>query len=137
MSPFPDKSWTPPQLALSPQCLALFLPGLVGEGMEQLEARLLLFLGFSQFAQKFPHRAKLLSVLYLSTFLRETEKNNVSKRVGHLSSAWHVPVEYRSPNGETNQETITQKVIENISPRVILPYPKHCNVSILFLNRLM
>lgn len=51
MSPFPDKSWTAPQLAVSPQCLALFLTGLVGEGREQLEAGLLLFLGSSQFAQ--------------------------------------------------------------------------------------
>lgn len=45
-------------------------PGLVGEGREPL----LLFLGSSQFAQKFPHRAKLLSVLYSSAFLRESGK---------------------------------------------------------------
>lgn len=61
-------------LAASPQSLARLLPGLVGEGREPLAAWLLLFFGSSQFAQKFPHRTKLLSVLCLSTFLHETEK---------------------------------------------------------------
>lgn len=64
-----------------------------GEGRKQLEAWRLLSLGSLQFAQKFPHRAKLLSVLDLSTFLHESEKNNISEQAGHSRSTLPVPVE--------------------------------------------
>lgn len=115
-----------------PSVLGLLSPR---RGCRRKEAWLLLFLGSFHFAQKFPHRAKLLSVLDLSTFLHEKEKNNISEQ-GHVSSTLHVSVEHRAPDGETNREIFTYKVTFEIVSLVRLPYPK-VSCIYFFLKRLM
>ena len=118
-----------------PQSLADFLPGWVGR--EESDWRRDCFSSAPQFAQKFPHRAKLLSVLYLSTFLHETEKNNISGRVGQLAPRCLVLLNTHPGSGETNQETVANKVIfENVSLGIFV-FPNEFNGSVLFLNRLM
>ena len=116
--------------------MADFLPGWVGR--EESDWRRDCFsLAPLKFAQKFPHRAKLPCVLYLSTFLHETEKNNISGGVGQLAPRCLVLLNADPGNGETNQETVANKVIfENVS-LVIFVFPNEFNGSVLFMNRLM
>lgn len=79
----------------------------------------------------------MLSVLYLSTFLHENEKNNISGGVGQLVPRCLVLLNTDPQNGETNQETVVNKVTrENVS-LVIFVLPNKFNGSVLFLNRLM